>query len=107
MSALLALAATALRLVAPACSADATAPVVVIQRISECAGRVAQRGELVALGCFYETAPGLLFLDPRTPRSRVREVVVHERIHRSLYVCGGAWRDERLVVRLTRRALRR
>ena len=31
-----------------------------------------------------------------------RVAVLAEAIHRALFLCGGRWRDERLVARLTR-----
>jgi len=98
-----ALIAAALALVAPMCPADARPPSVTVARITACAGREARHGEV--LGCFYE--PDRIVVDPRAPRRLVRKIVVHERLHRSLFVCGGRWRDERLVARLTREVLRR
>ena len=85
----------ALRSFAPMCPAD-THPVLVVERVTDCAGRAR------ALGCFRAETPGRIYLDPSTPAVLVRKVVTHEAIHRALFLCGGRWRDERLVARLTR-----
>lgn len=98
MTAMLAVATAALRLVQPMCEAD-TRPTLVVEHVTNCAGRTH------ALGCFRAETPGRIYVDPATPAALVAKVVIHEATHRSLYLCGGRWRDERLVARLTREAL--